>query len=93
LLDHGDELREWLGKDVFNTMDSEQRKKLKQEVPDGTFVDDGRLQISEVDMRLTARAGGRLGFRKDPSRSLRAPPALLHAYPRANRCPLALTLL
>ena len=70
LLDHGDELREWLGKDVFNTMDSEQRKKLKQEVPDGTFVDDGRLQISEVDMRLTARAGGRLDFRKSPSRFL-----------------------
>ena len=64
LLDHGDELREWLGKDVFNTMDSEQRDKLKQEVPDGTFVDDGRLQISEVDMRLTARAGA--GAREPP---------------------------
>ena len=49
---------------MFNTMDSEQRDKLKQEVPDGTFVDDGKLQISEVDMRLTARAGA--GAREPP---------------------------
>ena len=39
-------------------------RKLKQEVPDRTFFDDGRLQISEVDMRLTARAGA--GAREPP---------------------------
>lgn len=37
LLEHGDELREWLGKDVFNTMDPEQRGKLMQEVSRRNF--------------------------------------------------------
>ena len=46
LLDHGDELREWLGKDVFSTMDSEQRKKAQARGSRQNFC--RRRQVADI---------------------------------------------